>query len=151
MNISLTVAATFLSVVGASNIVGRITMGSISDRIGRKFSLTICLIPMGVMMFWLTTIESTWAFYTFSAIFGFCYGGITPVVAATVGRFFGLQHMGSIYGSVVILAGVGGAVGPFLAGYIYDVTNSYFLAFMLGGIMSLLAALIVHFIKMPKH
>jgi len=88
MNISRTVAATFLSVVGASGIAGRIAMGSISDRIGRKISLIICLILVGGIMFWLTTIESVWTFYFFSAIFGFCYGGIVTVVAATVGRLF---------------------------------------------------------------
>ena len=151
MNISSTVAATFLSVIGAGSIVGRIAMGSISDRLGRKTSIIICSVVLGVMMFWLTTIESVWAFYIFSAIFGFCYGGIVPVVAATIGEFFGLRHLGRIYGSVIMLAGFGGAIGPILTGYIHDVTSSYSLAFILGGIMSLIGALAIYFIKIPKH
>ena len=146
-----TVAATFLSVIGAGSIVGRIAMGSVSDRLGRKTSIIICSVVLGVMIFWLTAIESVWAFYIFSAIFGFCYGGIVPVVAATIGEIFGLQHLGRIYGSVIMLAGFGGAIGPILTGYIHDVTSSYFLAFILGGIMSLAGALAIYFLKIPKH
>ena len=151
INTSSTVAATFLSVIGVGSIIGRIAMGSISDRLGRKTSIIICSIVLGVMMFWLTAIESVWEFYVFSAIFGFCYGGTSPVVAATIGEIFGLAHLGAIYGSVIMVAGFGGAVGPLLPGYIYDVTNSYLLAFILGGVMSLVGALTVYFIKMPKH
>ena len=67
------VGATFLSVIGAGSIVGRMAMGSISDRIGRKLSIIICLLLLAIMMFWLIKIRTVWAFYVFSAIFGFGY------------------------------------------------------------------------------
>jgi len=73
------------------------------------------------------------------------------VIAALIGEIFGLRHMGEIYGSTIVFAGIGGAAGPILAGYIYDVTTSYNLAFTLAGIMALAGALATCFIKMPKH
>ena len=72
------------------------------------------------------------------------------MMAAMIGETFGLRHMGSIYGSVVMLAGFGGAVGPLMTGYIYDVTNGYSLAFIIGGIMALVAALALYFVRAPK-
>ena len=141
------VAATFLSVIGGSSIVGRMVMGSISDKIGRRFSIITCLLLLAIMMFCLIKIRSIWAFYVFSAIFGFGYGGVVPTVAALVGETFGLLNMGKIYGSVVMVAGFGGAVSPVLAGYIFDTSHSYSAAFFTGGMVALLAAIIFNFVK----
>jgi nitrate/nitrite transporter NarK len=48
-----------------------------------------------------------------------------------VGRTFGLASYGVIYGMVNMLHMVGSATGPAITGFIYDVTGSYQIAFML--------------------
>jgi len=110
-------------------------------------SIIICLLLLATMMFWLIKIRTVWAFYVFSAIFGFGYGGAVPIVAAQVSETFGLLHMGEIYGSVVMTAGFAGAAGPFLAGYIFDTSGSYSVAFLIGGIASVLAVASFNFVK----
>jgi len=48
------------------------------------------------------------------------------------------RHFGSILGTITLGFSLGGAIGPTLAGYIYDKTNSYFFAFfiILGSLIS---------------
>jgi len=149
MQIDSSVAATFLSVLAGSSIAARVSMGSLSDRIGRKLALVISGVCLGAPMFWLPSISSIQAFYVFSVIFGFGFGAKVPVVPALIKDIFGLRHMGAIYGSVMIFVGLGAAGGPLLAGHIHDLTDSYFLAFVSAGIMSLVAVLVVHFIRLP--
>ena len=72
------VAATVFSTVSAASIAGRLLMGAVSDRIGRKMALAISLILEGIMMVWLLYSSDIWMFYFFAIIFGFGYGG-TPL------------------------------------------------------------------------
>ena len=124
------VAATILGVVGGASVLGRITMGSASDRIGRKQAYLISLLLMAIMMLWLMRVEQLWQFYLFAAIFGFGYGGCIPLGPAILGDWFGTKSHGSIFG-VLTLSGVVGGIGPVMAARIYDGMGSYNLAFII--------------------
>ena len=134
------IAATILGLVGGGSIIGRLAMGSVSDKIGRKASLFICFLLAGTMMLWLIKARQPWQFYLFSTIFGFGYGGGTPVFPAVIGDWFGMKFHGTILGAITIGLAVGGPIGPFLAGYIYDITGSYGIAIMAGAVALFIAA-----------
>jgi OFA family oxalate/formate antiporter-like MFS transporter len=72
------------------------------------------------------------ALYAGAAAFGFFYGGLTTLLPALVGDFFGRLHAGSITGFLFAWAGVLGAWGPMIAGYLRDVSGSYQSAFLYG-------------------
>ena len=149
LGISKVTAATFLSAIGGANIVGRLSVGVLSDRAGRKPLFVVCLLVQAAMMLWLMQSSSIWMFYVFAVAWGFAYGGVGPMIPAVTGELFGLRHMGSIFGLVILTMSVGGAVGPTLAGYIVDATGGYSVAFLIGAIATFLSALGICFLRRP--
>jgi MFS family permease len=132
IGISPTMAATFMSAIGGASITGRIGMGAIADRIGIKAAMAISLAFMAVPLSLLSGVHIPLFFYLLTIIFGFGYGGMVPQLPAATGYIFGMKSLGSIFGVVTLGATMGQATGPLLAGYIYDVTQSYQSAFLLG-------------------
>jgi len=143
-------AASLLSFIGGGGVIGRIIMGRVSDSIGRKRAYIICPLLLAGAMLWLIESSDLWMFYLFAAVFGFAFGGIGPINAAFIGDAFGLRHIGVIMGLADVGWQSGAAVGPFLAGYIFDISDSYGFAFFAGMIASLSVAILVLFLRTPK-
>lgn len=137
--ISPLVAATFISVIGVGSIAGRLAMGAVSDRIGSHNALLICCVILFATLIQLIFAKGLWTFYLFAVVFGFAYGGEVPQMAALVGSFFGLQSVATLVGIVVLGTRIGGALGSYLAGAIFDATNSYRIAFSMAALASLMA------------
>jgi len=143
-------AASILSVSGLANIPSRILMGIVSDRFGRKLAALISALLMAAAMFLLTESSSLWMFYVVAAVFGAGYGGLSPGITPIVGDTFGVRHIGTIIGSLEIGWVLGAAVGPALAGYIFDTTGRYYLAFLFGGIAALIIMVLIFLLRVPK-
>lgn len=79
----------------------------------------------------------------------FGYGGCVPLPAAIIGDWFGTESHGRILG-VLSLAGMLGGVGPIVAGYIFDVTGSYDLSFIIGATALFIAMGLSLVIKIPR-
>jgi len=144
------IAAGVFSIMGASSIAGRLLMGAISDIIGRKSVLIICVLLEGIAILTLINTLNDYALYLFAVLFGFGFGGHNPQFPALTGELFGLAKMGSIIGLHLIFYGISGAFGSFLAGSVLDRTGSYYNAFGLAGIAMLLAAAFSLKIKRPQ-
>jgi OFA family oxalate/formate antiporter-like MFS transporter len=144
------VAATFLSVIGISSIIGRLAMGTVSDRLGGKRTLVICLALQALAMFWLLKATDILMLYLFAAVFGFAYGGCVPLLPVIAGELFELKSIGTIVGVQMLGVAIGGAIGPVLGGYVFDVTGSYYLAFTVGGICTIVALILLAFIRAPR-
>ncbi len=138
-NVAEMAAATAVGLVGGASIGGRIVMGSLSDRIGRKASFSIAYFLMAIIMLWLLKARQPWEFYLFSTVFGFGYGACVPLFPAVIADLFGTRFHGSIFGALSVAAGLGGMVGPLLAGYVFDITGSYNIAFIIGAAVLFLA------------
>jgi len=136
-------AAAVLSLVGGLSVVGRVLMGTVSDRIGSKPTAIICALLQAGALVWLTWSQDLWMLYLFALFYGLSYGGIGPSIAALIGDTFGLRNMGAILGALDIGFGVGGALGPAIGGLIFDATNSYFMAFLLGAVVMFISALLI--------
>jgi len=74
--------------------------------------------------------------YGAALLFGLSYGGWVMIYPVITSRLFGTKNSGAILGALCAIAGIGG-VGPYVAGYIYDVTGSYDLAFLISGVLML--------------
>lgn len=144
------VAANFLAVIGISSIIGRLVMGAVSDRLGGKRTLVICLALQALAMFWLLRATDIWMLYLFAAVFGFAYGGCVPLLPVIAGEIFELKSIGAIVGVHMLGVAIGGAIGPLLAGYVFDVTQSYYFAFMVSGMCTILALILLAFIRAPR-
>jgi len=139
-------AASILSLMGATNIAGRVMMGSVSDRFGRKRTAVVCTLLQAVTLFWLIGVQSLWMFYVYALAYGFVFGGSEPILAAMIGDTFGVGKLGSILGIIDAAWGVGAAIGPIVGGLIFDLAGDYFVAFLYAALamvaVSLLALLI---------
>jgi len=144
------VAASFMIVIGISSIIGRLVMGAVSDRLGGKRTLVICLVLQALAMFWLLRATDIWMLYLFAAVFGFAYGGCVPLLPVIAGEIFELKSIGAIIGVQMLGVAIGGAIGLVLGGRIWDVTGNYLLAFMVGGICTIITLILLAFIRVPR-
>lgn len=146
-------AVAIMAFLGGGGIAGRMLMGIFADRIGNKQAMVFGAGLMMVTLFWLLMAKDLWMLFLFGVIFGFGHGGMATMVSPIVANVFGMRSHGVILGLVFFSDTVGGATGPFLAGYIFDVTNSYHLAFLLCAILSvvnLIAILLIKPLKDPQ-
>lgn len=138
-----------LSFLGGSSTVGRLIMGYVSDRIGRKQTLGWNLALQVFSWFWIMGTDNAWMLIVFAVSFGFSYGGVNAVFPSIVGDYFGRLKAASVIGAIFSIAGVSAAFGPFVGGYIYDLTNSYRPAFLLGGVTNLMALFLLFLSRPP--
>jgi len=142
LGISPASAANIMAIIGGLSIVGRITVGSIADRFGTKRALIISLAVLALTLYWLATAKEMWAIYLFAVVFGLAYGGLVPLSSPMVAELFGLRSHGVILGIITFCATIGGAVGPVVAGYIFDIRESYQLAFVVSGTVAAAVAIL---------
>jgi len=150
IGIASLIAATFISIIGMGSILGRLIMGTASDRIGSNNALLICCVILMTTLVFLIFTKEVWMFYLFAIVFGFAYGGEVPQMPALVGRFFGLRAVAALVGVVVFGATIGGAIGAWVGGQVFDVTHSYQGAFIIAAIVSLSAVIITLMLKKTK-
>jgi MFS family permease len=132
IGVSATHAAWALGFVSLTGIPGQIALGHVSDRIGRE---------------WVWTAGSLGFALCYLALLGLRHGptptllalmivsqgmlgyGLTSVIGAIPAEIFQGSHYGTIFGTLMLAAIMGGAAGPWVTGALHDATGSYTLAF----------------------
>ena len=140
-------AAIDFAVIGAAvclpifNGLGRIVWGKVSDNISRRKALILMCIFQGIMMlvFYYTT-QNPYMFYVAAALIGFNFGGNFALFPAATADSFGSENVGLNYGYVFTSYGIGGIVGPILAGAVQDAGLSFTMAFYPAAILCFIAA-----------
>ena len=143
IGISSTVAAGILAAIGGISMAGRFVTGVAIDRIGNRLSMIICFILLILVLLWLQMARELWMFYLFAVVYGFAHGGLFTVISPIVAEYFGVRAHGALFGIVFFSSMVGGAIGPVLAGHIFDTTGSYTIAFWACTAVSAFALLLV--------
>ena len=147
LGISDASAALILALIGGLSAAGRVVMGIASDRIGNKPALIICFVFLSLALFWLLIARESWMFYLFAVVFGFGYGGTAALGTPLLAELFGLTSHGVLLGCMMICAEGGSAIGPVVAGHIFDVTGSYNLAFLIYAIIGVTGLILVLLLK----
>jgi MFS family permease len=130
LDIPRTSAATMFIVLGGASICARIFLGSLADRIGNRSIVIGSFILLTMALLWLFIAKEMWAFYIFAAVFGFGWGGMVASQSPIVADLFGMRSHGVILGVIVSTITLGSAIGPVMAGAIYDTSRSYNVAFI---------------------
>jgi MFS family permease len=133
----------FVAAIAISGIVGQLTLGPLSDTIGRIRVLMICGLVMGTACLGMLYSRDRWTLYALTAFYGWGYGAVWPVYAAAAGDFFSKDQTGGIVGLWTVFLGLGSMVSPVLCGWTIDRTGAYTWAFWLGLISGLLSAVIL--------
>jgi MFS family permease len=142
--------AWLVSALGAGAVGGRLVMGAVSDRIGRRPTIVAAMTLQAVAFVGFATVVSLNGLVVTAVAFGFAYGTISALFPAIVGDLFGPEQAGSLVGFLFAVAGSLAAWGPLVAGLVYDATGGYGLIFRLAAAASVLAALLLSLARVPR-
>ena len=120
--------------MGIMSSCGRMLFGLLSDRLGRFGGVTLSVIfsQLGVLaLLMLVDASVVWPLYFYAICFGLGYGARGPIISAIVADRFPGRSFATIFGFISIGHGLGGALGPWYGGAMYDSLGSYNLAFAL--------------------
>jgi MFS family permease len=130
-----TQAAWALGLVGFAGIAGQIVLGHLSDRIGREWVWTLAcagFVIGYVTLLAMRTQPSPALLYVVIAAQGLLGYGLASVYGAIPAEIFQGPHYGRVFGTLSLASSIGAALGPWVAGALYDRTGSYTSAFYLG-------------------
>jgi MFS family permease len=126
-------AVSALAFYGIATLLGQSSAG-MSDRIGREKAMVICCASALIGLIALIAIHDTshpWLLYIYALGFGYAGGLFSATIFAGAADIFYGKHFGTASGMMLAGMGLGGAIGPWLGGYLYDTTGSYDIAIIL--------------------
>ena len=148
--VGIPTAALWYGLIAVFNGLGRFFWGSISDRLGRNLTYTVMYLIQVVIFFSVGHVAGLTGVLICFAIVLLCYGGGFGVMPSFNADYFGTANMGEIYGFILTAWGLGGVVGPAIAGFVQDKTGSYTGALSTIAVMLVIAAVIPFLIKKPQ-
>jgi len=154
-------SALIIGVMSLFNAAGRIVWGAVSDRIGRELTMISMFFVLAIAMFLFAMLPEatnvvldaqdipisadtvvTWPVVTaVASLVGFCFGGNFALFPSATADFFGSKNVGKNYGVMFTAYGIAGITGAFVAGPIVQATGSYFMAFIVTGVLAIIAVL----------
>ena len=135
-------AANILAIIGGAGIAGRLAFGRIADAIGMKPILIISMSLISISFLCLLTGTEMWVLYLFAAIFGISYGTMEILQSPIMANLFGLSSLATLMGLNTAIGAIGFVVGPVLGGYIFDVTGSYHIVFIICAAMAMICIML---------
>ena len=125
---------------------GRVIAGVLSDLIGRRATLCLCLILQAGLMLLLaqakagTPLASIGIMAVISALIGAFYGANLALFPAITKDYYGLKNFGMNYGLVFTAWGIGGFVMAMIAGRLHDAYHVYTYSFYIAAVLLAVAA-----------
>ncbi len=132
------------------SIVGRLGIGWISDQTAYRAIIILILLGQlaGIILFLYSNLF--FLLILFVILFGVTYGGIVVIRLIALRDYYGTASIGSILGLCFGLTSAGSVAGPLFAGWIFDTTGNYSLAWILAGTLLLVSIPLVAIMKPPK-
>lgn len=127
--VSLAGASLALTAYGVGSVVGRLTAGMVSDRVGTRVTIGAAYVLEVLALITLLWIPSREALLGSLVAFGAGFAASDTMVAKIIPEVFGLRAIAAIMGILTLGWRLGAAVGPALAGFLYDMGGSYRIPF----------------------
>jgi MFS family permease len=138
-------AASIFGLMGVVSIAGRLGFGYLSDVMRREVVYTwVQLVSAVGTVALMATTDSSWPIllYIYAVFYGLGQGSRALVLSAISIDVFKGKNFGAIFGYFTLSVGIGGAIGAWLGGYLFDVTHSYMVAFSIS-LACLLVSIVV--------
>ena len=135
----------FVALLACFNAGGRVVAGVVSDYVGRVVTIGLVCVLQALAMFLFSSFTTVAGFVVGAAVVGFSYGACLSLFPSTAADKWGTKNLGLNYGILFTAWGVGGVVGPILAGKIADATGSYAGAYNVAGALVAFAFLLASF------
>jgi len=131
--IPVMIAASAGGLVGLSSVFAKVASGWAADVIGRRSTFTtgmvVVLLSVGLLELIALSPHSE-IVYVYGVLMGIGYAATVPIMPTVISDVFGQARFGAIFGALHLANAVGGAVGAWLAGAVFDMTGSYAVAFV---------------------
>lgn len=149
--LSVAAAGSALGLLALFNGLGRVVWGTVSHKLTAKGSVIIMCLLQGGMMFCLLKMGSSATTLAIAACWiGFNFGGNFALFPLLTLENFGSKNLGANYGAVFTSYGVGGILGPYMAGKVWDTMGTFKTAFIIAGIACIVAAVLAIFLRHIK-
>ena len=140
-------AGAFMSVIGLSVIIGRISTGFFLDRFWGPAVAAILMALPAISCFMLSSGTPSVALAYFATILiGFAAGAEFDIIAYLASRYFGLKNYGKIYSLLYAAFALGAAVAPAIFGRAHDKFGNYDRIFLVSAVLFLLGSIILLFL-----
>ncbi|MBI2846875.1 MAG: MFS transporter [Chloroflexi bacterium] len=148
--LSTAVAFAALSVYSITSGIGAVVWGFIAEKVKVRYciSLTLALSAIGVLF--LMIVSTPLMAFAYSIYFGISSGAIFALIGVAWASYFGRESLATIRGATMPGQALMGAVGPFFAGWVHDVTGSYQTSFLIFAGIFLISALLILVAKPPQ-
>ncbi|XP_014362186.2 monocarboxylate transporter 12 [Papilio machaon] len=119
--------AYLISIIGASNLVGRIILGYISDKpwVNRLLAYNLCLTIAGISTGLAMACWEFWGLALYATTFGFTIGAYVGLTSVVLVDLLGIEKLTNAFGLLLLFQGIASLIGPPFAGWLYDQLNSY--------------------------
>jgi len=145
--LSLVAASGIASATAAFGILGKLIYGALVDRWDVRYALWLGIGFQFIGQVIMLQLDGYWAFLIGACFFGFGMGGVVPMQGAVVAAAFGRDSFGRVLGAMRPAMAVIQLMGVPFAGWVYDTTGDYTLAFTTFLGLYLLAASVVTLLK----
>jgi len=152
VNVPTTIAAMAVTGMTLFSLIGRLGFGFLGDFTNKRYLIAISLVlqTIGIFLFSLVDMNRVWLVFIFLLTYGPGYGGPIPLRGAVQADYFGTRNFGTILGLMALISIPGGLLSPIIAGWIFDVTGSYHLAWQIFALITLPAIPLMLLAKSPK-
>ncbi|HUF40673.1 MAG TPA: MFS transporter, partial [Verrucomicrobiae bacterium] len=141
------------ALLGISALIGapaRIGMGWLGDLLDKRRLVMALLVSLSGSVFFMGSSAEPLVFTTCMVIYSLAYGGLAALQEPIRADYFGTRAFATIQGMSRSVITVGTFLGPVSAGFFYDLTKSYTIAFGVFAAVSLLATLFMFLAKPPR-
>lgn len=134
--ISAEKAGSYLMLLGILSIFCGPFWGTVSDFIGRKYSLALVLLTQGTSYLVFGLMKSSPGYLISTVLFGLTAWSVPSIISAAVGDAVGARMAPAALGFTILIFGLGQALAPPVAGKIADLTGSFTPAFILSAVFA---------------
>ena len=143
-------ASTLLGISALIGAPARIGMGWLGDLLDKRRLVMGLLLALSVSVLLMGYSAEALVFTTCMIIYSLAYGGLAALQEPIRADYFGTRAFATIQGMSRSVVTAGTFLGPIIAGFFYDVTKSYTIAFGVFALVSLMATLLMFFAKPPQ-
>ncbi len=123
--------------------------GYVADRMSKPPLICLFLLTQAVALVVIAYAENVFMAYLFALLWGIAFGGRGPLLTSIRGDYFGRKAFATIMGISQLPTSIIMVITPLYAGYVFDVTGSYFIPFLSFAFCSFAGAVLIMFARRP--